>query len=108
MVDEEAGRNYEGMARWSRAAGVPLIFITYPIPAAAFGAANRGVERVAAQYGVPLLESPKVMPRVSPEERKLLWGAHPTAAVYREIARDLVPLVMAAGEPGRAGPTGHE
>ena len=104
-MDEEAGHNYEGMAQWSRAAGVPLIFITYPISLSKFAVANRAMQRVALRYGVTLLDSPKVMPRVPPEERKVLWGGHPRASVYREIARDLVPLVIAAAE-GRGAETG--
>lgn len=90
-------RNYEALILWTKEAGVKLLFITYPVHFAGFAAANRGILAVASRHGIPVLESRLVLARIPPEQRTLLWGAHPRAPVYREIARDLVPLVTSQG-----------
>jgi lysophospholipase L1-like esterase len=93
-IEARAERNYDAMARWARAAGVHLVFVAYPVQWATFATANRAMLRAAARQGVPVLESRRVLSRLPQEERRLLWGAHPRAPVYREIARDLVPIVV--------------
>jgi lysophospholipase L1-like esterase len=86
-------RNYEALALWAKDAGVRLAFITYPVSFSGFAAVNRGILAVAGRHGIPVLESKRAWSRIPEEERTLLWGAHPPALVYYEIARDLLPLV---------------
>jgi hypothetical protein len=45
---------------------------------------------------VPVVESGRSAARVPPEQRKLLWAGHPNGAIYGEVARDLVPIVLAS------------
>jgi len=95
-LEKVAARDYEAMVRWARAAGIPIVLIAYPVQWSGFAVVNRAMRTVAGRYDVPLLDSPKILQRIPREQRPLLWGGHPGPAVYREIARDLVPIVVAA------------
>ena len=60
------------------------------------------MRRVSERYGVPLVNSSISVHRLPKPQQELTWAAHPTAVMYREIARDLVPVVrdeVAGGEP---------
>ena len=88
------GDNYRAMVHFAQTANVRLIFITYPFPAGGYDVANKAMMAVAREYGVPIVASRRVLDRLSPAERRPHWALHPTPAVYREVARDLVPLVL--------------
>jgi hypothetical protein len=99
-ADPEMQRQVEGdirgMVEDLRTAGVPVALIAYPVEEDAFALANAAMRRIGVQYGVPVLESGRSAARVPREERKLLWAAHPTGPIYGEVARDLVPIVLAS------------
>ena len=85
----------EAMSRWLRAAGVQLVLIRYPIAHAwPFEAPNEAMERVAREDGVPIIDTQASIARVPREEREWVSGSHPGPNLYREIARDLVPVVL--------------
>lgn len=96
-VEAEAEEDYRGMVEEARAAGVGIAFVAYPVDHAAFLPANRAVRRVAAAYHVPLVECLRSTNRLPEEQRQLLWAAHPNGAIYGEVARDLVPIVLSRG-----------
>jgi lysophospholipase L1-like esterase len=88
--------NYAAMVRWLNAADVAVAFITYPIHLYGFALANRSLATVAEREAVPVVQSVASVARLRPEERELLWAAHPNAKMYAEIARDAVDVVIAA------------
>jgi lysophospholipase L1-like esterase len=102
-MEERAARDYRLMVEDCRAAGIPLVFIAYPLDADAFEVANRAVRRVATEYGVPVVESAPGVARVAPKHRQLLWAGHPNGPMYGEIARDVVRVVL-RGQTGALGP----
>jgi hypothetical protein len=99
-MERRAESDYRGMVEDARAAGARIGFITYPVDQDAFSLANRAMRRVAAELGVPIVESGRSVSRVSAEHRQLLWGAHPTGPMYTAVAGDIVPLVLGEPVPG--------
>jgi hypothetical protein len=97
-MEARAVRDYTAMAEYARAAGVRLILTTYPLEVGVFVAANRAMRRVAESTGVPIMESARSLERVPKEEQIFIWAAHPTGPIYREIARDLVPVILNSRE----------
>lgn len=83
------------MARLARAAGVPLVAITYPIEASWFRVANEGLRAAAARSDLALVESTPAAERIPLREREWLWGAHPGARIYAEIAAEVLPRLLA-------------
>ena len=103
MVDQEmidrARRNYMAMATSAKEAHVPLAFITYSLSTSAFGAANRAILEAAAESGALVIRSLYAILRIPREKRRFGWAAHPNAAMYREIARDVSQVVLATVPP---------
>lgn len=95
--------NYEAMVLLLREQGVCSAFVEYPIHAADFVAANQAMREVAKRHGVPIVNSNAAMNRVPREDRKLLWAAHPNAAIYTEIARDVAALIQSMAADCGAG-----
>jgi lysophospholipase L1-like esterase len=89
-------QNFAAMVRWLRGAGIPVVFIEYPLDMNAFATANEAMRTVAARYDVPIVHSPEALMRLPKEKRQTLWAAHPNADMYHEIVLDLGPLVLAA------------
>jgi lysophospholipase L1-like esterase len=88
-------REFRSMATWLRAARVGLIFIRYPLAAQeSFDPANRAMERVAGEFSLPIVDSWAAISRIPEEEWEWKSMSHPSGPMYREIARDLVPLVV--------------
>jgi lysophospholipase L1-like esterase len=104
-MEERAEADYRGMIADARAAGVPIVFVAYPYDEDAFAAANRAMRRATDAEGVALVDTTSAVLRVPPERRKFLWGAHPNEPMYTEIARELLPVVLAGGKapPQNAG-----
>ncbi len=100
MIDR-ARRNYLAMATWAKEAQVPLAFITYYFGTNGFGGANRAVSEAAAESGALVIPSLDAILRIPRGERNFLWAAHPSAAMYREIARDVSQVVLATVPPFR-------
>jgi lysophospholipase L1-like esterase len=102
-MEERAARDYRRMVEDARAAGVPIAFVTYPVELDAFRFANRAIRRVAAEYGVPVVESGRSVRRVPEGQREMLWAGHPNGPMYAEIARDVlrVPGRIAGGDEVR-------
>lgn len=96
-MEARAEADYRGMIADARAARVPIVFVGYPIDEDAFAAANRAMRRAADADGVPLVETTSAVLRVPFERRNFLWGAHPNEPMYAEIARELLPVVLAGG-----------
>lgn len=100
-AQEDAGlwarsyHEYKGIAAWLDAAGVSLVFIRYPLSGMwPFEEPNRAMRRAAAEDGVPIIDSRASIARIPREQWEWLPGSHPSAPMYREIARDLVPVVL--------------
>jgi hypothetical protein len=100
---ERAARDYRGMVEDARAEGVRIAFIAYPVDQDAFQLANRAMRTVAAELGVPVVDSARSVARVPLKSRELLWGAHPTGPMYAAIASDIVPIVLGEPVPGSDG-----
>lgn len=90
---EETLRDIRGMARALAAADVGFALVRYPLDVEPFGRANLGIQRAADELGIPLADSARALRRVPPEQRQWAWALHPTGPIYREIARELVPIV---------------
>lgn len=92
---ERSYREFSSIAALLRASRVGLIFVRYPLVAQwPFESANRAIERVAGELSLPAVDSWAAISRIPAEEREWKWMSHPSAPMYREIARDLVPLVV--------------
>ncbi len=65
----------------------------------AFGAANRAVRETAAESGALVIPSRDAILRIPRGKRIFLRDAHPSAAMYREIARDVSQVVLATVPP---------
>ena len=44
---------------------------------------------------MPVVETWAAVHRLPPEQRQMLWAGHPSAAMYAEIARDVLPTLFA-------------
>jgi len=95
---EASERSYQQlrlMAAWLDAAGVGLILVRYPLAEMPpFGPANRAMERVASEFSLPIVDSRGAIARIPEERREWQSMSHPSGPMYREIARDLVPMVV--------------
>ena len=94
---ERAYRDYLAMEAWLRAAGVAMLLVEYPLDSGAYGLTNRAVRRAAATAGIPLVDSPAALARVPEAARKWEQGRHPSGPIYREIAAEMLPMVVELG-----------
>jgi lysophospholipase L1-like esterase len=107
--EDLGARSYEdfkAMSAWLRAAGARLVLVRYPIARAwPFKGPNEAMERVAREDGVPIIDTTASVTRVPRTQREWVSGAHPGPNLYREIASDLVPVVLelAGDEPPPPG-----
>jgi len=96
-LDGAEGRVLEALAgtlAWLRAAGSPVLMIRFPLKVGPFGAANRALDALVEMHDVPMVDAADAVSRVPDDELHWLYGAHPNAAVYGELAVDLVPRVL--------------
>lgn len=93
-AEERAAGDLAAMAEQAHAAGVKLVFVTYPTELPAFAFANRATSRAGAQYGVPVVDAAVSLQRVPPEDRHWLPAVHPNGPIYREIARDIAEIIL--------------
>jgi lysophospholipase L1-like esterase len=99
--NERSYREIRAMADWLRSAGVRVVLVRYPAARLApFASVNRAMERVAGELALPIVDSQAAISRIPKEEREWMWMLHPSAPMYREIARDLVPLVVRSADAG--------
>lgn len=91
---ERMYHDYLAIERWLGAAGIPMILVSYPMTTGAYNLANRAMRRVASKTSTSLIDSPAALARVPKASRDWKKGLHPSGAIYREIALDLVPVVM--------------
>ncbi len=103
-MEERTLRDYQAMVKDARRADARILFIAYPSETDAFAVANRAMRRVLAGSGAPLVDTWKAIQRLPPEQRQMLWAGHPNGAMYGEIARDVLPVVLrpAEGASGKA------
>jgi mono/diheme cytochrome c family protein len=94
QVEARAQADYAAMAGIARAAGVQLVLVEYPLDLGMFAAANRAMQRVGAELGVPLVDSTVSQARVPDAKRQWLWAGHPNGAIYEEIARDAAAALL--------------
>ncbi len=105
-LDSRAYEDFKTMSRWLRAAGAQLVLVRYPIARAwPFKEPNEAMERVAREDGVPIIDTKASIERVPRTEQEWVSGAHPGPNLYREIASDLVPVLLelAGDEPPASG-----
>lgn len=95
-------RDIRAMAEALQAAGVGFALVRYPLGVGAFSRANRGILEAARELGLPVADSARALQRVPPEQRRWGWALHPTGPIYREIARELVPIVEALSPPSNS------
>jgi len=94
-LGSRAYEDFKAMSRWLRAAGAQLVMVRYPIARVwPFKEPNEAMERVAREDGVPIIDTKASIERVPRKEQEWVSGAHPGPNLYREIARDLVPVVL--------------
>lgn len=99
---EAARRDFEAMAGFARSAGIRILFLTYPIDSGAFHTANAAARAAALHSGIDVIETGPSVARVPQRDRVYIWALHPSAPMYREIARDVADLLVA---PPGAGST---
>jgi lysophospholipase L1-like esterase len=85
--------DYAEMAQWAQSAGIRLYAIVYPH--ANIREVNDAIRAIAAERGIPLIDSQYGVDRVPFKWRKFLWALHPNARMYEEIARDVASAVAA-------------
>lgn len=86
-------RDLELVAEHAQAAGVDLIFITYPIEHGWADLANQALLAVAERHHIPVVRSRRSAHRLPKEKRDWLPDGHPGPHIYHQIARDLAPLI---------------
>jgi lysophospholipase L1-like esterase len=96
---KRAGRNYRAMARWARDAGIPIAFLSYPVPVRDFASVNETIKEAASEATALTIATREAILRVPEDERELLWAAHPNGPMYREIARDVARVVIETVPP---------
>lgn len=98
-VDEEAFRavrdDLAALAAMARAAGVRIVFITYPLDFERFRIVNRALWELADEQGVEVVDGSTGHERVPGEDNRYTWALHPSAPVYGEIARDVAARILA-------------
>jgi lysophospholipase L1-like esterase len=92
-AEQRSYEDYVAMAKLLKADGVDVVFISYPMDDLAFRQANRALARVEKELQVPLVRGQDALARVPPAQVKWLPGSHPNPPIYREIARDVAPVV---------------
>jgi GDSL-like Lipase/Acylhydrolase family len=93
-------RDYAAIARYARAAGLPVAFIGYPLGEIGVAAVvNRALRNVAQAEDVPVVDAAASALRIPFEERHFLWAGHPDGRMYGEIARDVLPVVLRSLPP---------
>jgi hypothetical protein len=92
-MERRTYRDFRAMAEYADAAGIRLVFVTYPTPVGGYAAVNRAARRVAQDHGLALVDSSQSLNRLPKAKRKFIWAHHPTGPIYLEIARDLVPII---------------
>jgi len=94
LVQQRLARDYRAIAELALAAELQLILITYPYPVGPYWPANQAMQRVSGEYGIAVINSQKALRRLGERDRRPLWALHPRPALYVEIARDLVPVLL--------------
>lgn len=97
VIQNQAYSDFKSMNAWLRSAGVRTVFVGYPVPWREFAAVNLAMQRVSEEDKALFVPTATARKRASPSERQLLPGAHPRAGVYREIAREVLPLILEIG-----------
>jgi hypothetical protein len=105
--DVEPGirHDMERMVGLSRSLGVPILFVTYPLPQMA--GPNRAIVTHAARLGVPVLITANDLLRAMRDGHTRAdlivsaAGPHPTALLYRYVVESMVPKVVGALHGGR-------
>lgn len=100
---DEATSDFAAMVRMAHAAGARILLITYPLDFDRFRVANEAARRVARELGAEVVEGKAGHERVPGEENRYTWALHPSAPVYREIARDVAARLLAPADAD----TGH-
>lgn len=83
------------MHRLLVAAGIGFAAVRYALDFHPFDAANAGIEDAARALGIPVADGAVALQRVPEASVEWLHGLHPNAALYHEIARELVPIAEA-------------
>ncbi len=94
QIREQAYRDYRQMTRWAEAAGVKVVFVGYPIEWGYFAPVNFAMQDVAAETSAVYIPTKGSFQHLPDEDTKVLPGAHPTAAMYREFAKIAAPVVI--------------
>jgi hypothetical protein len=107
------------LAQTARARGIPMVVVTYPISYAGFVPVNEGIERGAAEAGIPVVHSSeaggRLVAREGPEvQAKLLdKSIHPTQILYDEVGAMILEVfdergwLPAPNAPRKAGAKGR-
>jgi lysophospholipase L1-like esterase len=102
-VEPRARDDFHAIADLARNEGIRLVFVTYPVSLGWFAEANRAMWQVARERDLFIVDSSASLDRVPLEKREWLWGMHPGADSYAEIARDVAAVVLdREGRIGRA------
>ena len=94
-IQKWAESDYGAMVRAIRATGAEPIFVTYPLESnARFAVANQAMGEVTERHNVRLIRGSAGFLRVPEDQEHFSWALHPSAAVYREIARDVAESIL--------------
>lgn len=83
----------EAMHRLLSRAGIGLALVQYPRRYRPFYYTNRTMTRARDELGIAMAESWRALERVPVEDREWVSAAHPGAAIYAEMAREVLPIV---------------
>jgi hypothetical protein len=102
-VEPRARIDFHAIAGVGRDKGIRVVFVTYPVSLGWFAEANRAMWQVTRERDLFIVDSSESLDRVPLERREWLWGMHPGADTYAEIARDVAAVVLdREGRVGRA------
>ena len=92
-MEELALRDYLGMAEIAQNAGIPIVFVGYPVNAGTFAAANRAMIEAASETPARYFRTTGRASHLPGEKRRLLSGAHPTGPMYTAFGTQAARVV---------------
>jgi lysophospholipase L1-like esterase len=93
-MEERTYQDLMAMMAWLDRAGISAVLVRYPQNFTFFARTNKAILRAAADADVPVVDASIGMRRIPSDERNWLPAHHPDGDMYREIAREIVPVVL--------------
>ena len=102
QVDEDAVRataeDYRAIRRIVESTGANAIFVSYHLDFERFRVPNEALGGLAREEQFDVIDGMAGLDRVPESQGRFTWALHPSAPVYREIARDVAALILSISQ----------